>query len=294
MWVSSTLSEAVRGRVEAGGGPVPAADSEPAREPVRIVGAGPGAPDLITVRGQRFLKHADLVVWAGSLVNPELLALCPAGCIRLDSSRMTLAEIVDAMVEGWQAGKRVVRLHTGDPSLYGAIREQMDALAARGVPFEVVPGVSSLSAAAAALTCEYTVPGISQAVIIARAEGRTGVPEGQGLAQLAAHGATMAVFLSAALADQVSSQVMAGGMAADTPAAIVYRASWPDQRTVRCTVGTLGQAAREAGIDRQALLVIGQVVGTGVGYQPSRLYDASFTTGCRQAVGDGAAAEGGA
>lgn len=252
---------------------------------VHFVGAGPGDPDLITLRGARLLSQADLVVWAGSLVNPQVVSKhCRPGCELRDSARMTLEQVVDLMVDADRQGRSTVRLHTGDPSIFGAVREQMDALDRAGVPYDVTPGVSSMSAAAAALSCEYTLPGVSQSVVISRMQGRTPVPAGQELARMAAPGATMVVFLSAGMADKVQEELLRAGRDPDEDAAIVYRASWPDQRVVRCTVGTLARVAQESGIDRTALIVVGGAVAArGDGYRRSRLYDPSFTTGYRPA-----------
>lgn len=248
---------------------------------IHFVGAGPGAADLITVRGQRLLQQADAVIYAGSLVNPELLELCQPGCRILDSARMTLEEVMAAMLEESEQGHEVVRLHTGDPSLYGAIREQMDLLEQHGLDYDVTPGVSSFCAAAAALQAEYTLPGASQSVIITRMEGRTPVPEGEKLAGLAAHGASMVLFLSAGLLEAVSRELIAGGYSPSTPAAIVYKASWPQERVIRCTVGTLSQAAQEAGITKTALITVGGFLGQG--YERSKLYDPGFSHGFREA-----------
>ena len=204
---------------------------------IHFVGAGPGAPDLITVRGARLMAQADLVIYAGSLVNPDLLDLCKPGATVLNSAHMTLEEVVAAMLEAEAAGRVTVRLHTGDPSLYGAIREQMDLLRAGGAEFDVTPGVSSFCAAAAALRAEYTLPDVSQSVIITRMEGRTPVPEGEGLAGLASHGCTLVLFLSAGLLEAAQEELLGGAYTADTPAAIVYKATWPEERVYRCSCG---------------------------------------------------------
>ena len=252
---------------------------------IHIVGAGPGAPDLITVRGARLLGAADVVIYAGSLVNPELLELCKEDCEVYDSAGMTLEEVLEVMCACEARGKTCVRLHTGDPSLYGAIREQMDALDERGVAYDVVPGVSSLCGAAAALRAEYTLPGVSQSLIVTRMEGRTSVPERERLRELAAHGATMVLFLSTGLLEEAQQELLAGGYAADTPAAIVYKASWPDEAVYRCSVGTLAATAREHGVMRTALIVVGDVLeGT---YERSKLYDPQFAHGYRLARGQG-------
>jgi precorrin-4/cobalt-precorrin-4 C11-methyltransferase len=250
---------------------------------VHFVGAGPGAPDLITLRGARLLREADVVVWAGSLVNPQLLEGCPAGCELHDSARMTLEEVFAVMRDAALAGRRVVRLHTGDPSIYGAIREQMDLLDAAGIPYDVTPGVSSMSGAAAALRCEYTLPGVTQSLVVTREAGRTPTPDRESLSSLAAHGTSMVVFLSAGLARRVQGDLVDSGRDPDEPAAIVYKATWPDERVVRCTVGTLAESAEGAGIDRLALIVVGDAVAPHAGHDRSRLYDPSFPTGYREA-----------
>lgn len=248
---------------------------------IHFVGAGPGAVDLISVRGARLLAEADVVVYAGSLVNPELLTYCKPTCVAHDSAHMTLAQIVEVMRVAEERGQACVRLHTGDPALFGAIGEQMAELDRLGISYEVVPGVSSLFGAAAALGCEYTLPGVSQSLIVTRAEGRTAVPERERLRSLASHGCTMALFLSAGLLEQVQGELVAGGYDPDTPAALVYKASWPDEAVYRCTVGTLAACAAEHGVCKTALVVVGDVLaGRG---EPSRLYDAGFSHGYRTA-----------
>ncbi len=249
--------------------------------PVVFVGAGPGDPELITVRGMRVLEAADVVLWAGSLVPEAVLAWVREGAVIIDSAGLSLDEQVAAMVAGYRDGARVVRLHTGDPSLFGATAEQWERLAEEGVPYEVVPGVSSLFAAAAALPVELTVPGVSQTVIICRAAGRTPVPEGQDLASLASHRATMAVFLSAGMGDRVAADLGAH-YPADTPVAIVQRASWPEQRVVRATVGTLEGALADSGIDRTAMILVGPALAGAEGRR-SHLYDPAFAHGYRDA-----------
>lgn len=243
---------------------------------VYFVGAGPGAPDLITVRGQQLLQKAQLVIYAGSLVNPELLKNCPTDCVILNSASMTLDQVI-AAIEGAR-GQLVVRLHTGDPSIYGAIREQMDRLRACAIPFVVVPGVSAFSGAAAALEAELTLPGVSQSVILTRMAGRTQVPAGEELEKLAAHRATMALYLSAAQTREVCRALMDGGYPKDTPAAIVYKATWPDEKIVRGTLETLPERAR--GIDKTALIVVGNVLSGE--YELSKLYDPAFSHGFRE------------
>lgn len=247
---------------------------------VHFVGAGPGAPDLITLRGAALLKEADVVIYAGSLVNPALLENCRPGCEIFNSALMTLEEVLAVMERAEADGKTTVRLHTGDPALYGAIREQLDALRERGIAFDVTPGVSSLFGAAAALGAEYTLPGVSQSLIVTRLAGRTAVPEGEALRALARHGASMAVFLSSGMLDAVQAELLAGGCAPDTPAALVCRATWPDERCVRCTVGTLAAAGAAAGIAKTALILVGGFLDAP--YEKSRLYDPSFTTGFRE------------
>ena len=247
---------------------------------VHFVGAGPGAADLITLRGAALLKAADVVIYAGSLVNPELLQYCRPDCELHNSATMTLDEVLAVMLDAEAAGKTTVRLHTGDPSLYGAIREQLDALAEKGVAYDMTPGVSSLFGAAAALGAEFTLPGVSQSLIVTRLADRTDVPERESLRELARHGASMAIFLSAGLLDGVQSELMAGGLPADTPAAIVYKATWPEEKTVRCTVGTLAEAGEASGIRKTALVLVGGFLDAP--YEKSRLYDPSFTTEYRK------------
>ena len=247
---------------------------------VKIIGAGPGAKDLITVRGMRALQEADVIIYAGSLVNEELLEYAKKECEIYNSAYMNLDEVIDVIVKAEQAGKKVVRLHTGDPSIYGAIREQIEVLATHGIQCEICPGVSSFLAAAAALNCEYTVPEVSQTVILTRMEGRTPVPEKEKLASLAAHGATMVIFLSIGLIDKVQTALLQGAYTPDTPAAVVYKASWPEEKIVRCTVGSLAESTRAAGITKTALIVVGDFLGTQ--YERSKLYDPAFTTEFRK------------
>ena len=248
---------------------------------VHFVGAGPGAPDLITLRGAELLKEADVVIYAGSLVNPALLENCRADCTIYNSAEMTLPAVLSVMEEAERDGKTTVRLHTGDPSLYGAIREQTDALKKSGIPFDITPGVSSLFGAAAALGAEFTLPGVSQSLIVTRLAGRTPVPEGEALRELAAHGTSMALFLSAGLLERVQRELLAGGCAQDTPAALVYKATWPEEKVVRCTVGTLALSGDAAGIRNTALVFVGGFLDGP--YEQSRLYDPAFTTGFREA-----------
>ena len=248
---------------------------------IHFVGAGPGAADLITVRGLRLLEQADLVVFAGSLVSPELLRACKPGARTLDSKSMTLDEITDAMIESQRRGEECVRLQTGDVALFGALAEQTAALDAAGVAWEVVPGVSSLFAASAALGRPYTAPGVSQTLVVTRAAGRTPTGEAERLARIARAGTTLAILLSATLVDEVGAELAEAGLAPDTPAAIVMRATWPDEEVWRCTVDTLAACAREHGVRRQAIIVVGRVLEQAP--VPSRLYDPTFTHGFRQA-----------
>ena len=251
---------------------------------IYFVGAGSGAPDLITVRGARLLSEADVIVYAGSLVNPALLDYKKDGCEVYNSAKMTLEEVIAVMAPAAKAGKTVVRLHTGDPCVYGAHREQMDELDRLGLAYEVCPGVSSFCGAAAALKAEYTLPNVSQSVILTRMEGRTPVPEKEQIEAFAAHGATMVIFLSIGLAAKVQEALLAGGAyTADTPAAVVYKATWPEQRVVRCTVGSLAESTKAAGITKTALIVVGDFLGTR--YERSKLYDPAFATEYRPATG---------
>lgn len=248
---------------------------------VHFVGAGPGAPDLITLRGAELLKQADVIIYAGSLVNPALLELARKDCEIHNSAKMTLEQVIDVMKRAEAAGRTTVRLHTGDPCVYGAIREQMDALDELGIPYDDVPGVSSFCGAAAALRAEYTLPGVSQSVIITRLAGRTPVPEAESLASMASHGASMAVFLSSGMLGRVQEELLKGAYTENTPAALVYKATWPEEKTVRCTVGTLAQAGEAHGISKTALVLVGNFLDSP--YEKSKLYDPSFTTEFREA-----------
>ena len=250
---------------------------------VDFVGAGCGVADLITLRGKELIEKADVIIYAGSLVNPELLGYAKPGCKIYNSAVMHLDEVIEVMKTAEAAGKDTVRLHTGDPSLYGAIREQMDRLDELEIPYRVTPGVSSFCGAAAALRAEYTLPDVSQTVILTRMAGRTPVPESESIESLAAHNATMVVFLSAGMTEELSGRLMRGGYSGDTPAAIVYKASWSDEKVVRCTVATLGEAARENGITKTALITVGGFLGDVHGL--SKLYDKNFETGFRKAEG---------
>ena len=250
---------------------------------VHFIGAGPGAPDLITVRGQRYLKEADVIIYAGSLVNKGLLEYAKEGCEVYNSAYMTLEEVIEVMIKSEKEDKMTVRLHTGDPCLYGAIREQMDILDEKGIMYDYCPGVSAFCGAASALNLEYTLPDISQSVIITRMEGRTPVPSKESIQSFAAHQATMVVFLSTGMLEELSRRLIEGGYTADTPAAIVYKATWPEQKTFVCTVGTLAKTAAENNITKTALMIIGDTVAAAH-YDRSKLYDPEFTTEFREAV----------
>ncbi|EJU27854.1 precorrin-4 C(11)-methyltransferase [Selenomonas sp. CM52] len=248
---------------------------------VYIVGAGAGDPELITVKGQKLLQKADVIIYAGSLVNPALLDFAKEGAEIHDSASMTLPEVIETIEKAVAKDLMVVRLHTGDPSIYGAIQEQMDALKKKGIDFEVVPGVSSFLATAAALKQEYTLPGISQTVIITRNEGRTPVPEREKLRSLAAHQATMCIFLSITMLADVVKELIEGGYAPDTPIAIVQRASWPEQKIVRATLETIVAEIADKGIDRTAMIVVSRCLGAD--YELSRLYAPEFSHMFREA-----------
>ncbi len=249
---------------------------------VHFVGAGSGAVDLITIRGKKRLDEADVVIYAGSLVNPELLQSCKKECEIYNSAMMTLEEVLVVIEQSEKAGKDTVRLHTGDPCLYGAIREQMDALDQREIAYDVCPGVSSFCGAAAALKTEYTLPNVSQSVVITRMEGRTPVPEMEKIEQWAKHQATMVIFLSMGLLPELEKALQKGGYAADTPVAIVYKATWPEEKVFHCTVDTIAETAKKNKITKTALIVVGKVLN-GV-YDRSKLYDPFFSTEYRKGL----------
>lgn len=249
---------------------------------IHFVGAGSGAPDLITIRGKKYLEEADVIIYAGSLVNPQLLDYAKEGCQIYNSAKMTLEEVLDVMYEAEEKGLTTVRLHTGDPCLYGAIREQMDVLDEKGISYDSCPGVSSFCGAASALDLEYTLPDVSQSVIITRMAGRTPVPEKESIESFAAHQATMVIFLSTGMLEELSKRLIEGGYQEDTPAAIVYKATWEDEKTAVCTVGTLAETARKENITKTALMIIGDVV-THSHYNRSELYNPAFTTEFRKA-----------
>lgn len=249
---------------------------------IHFVGAGPGAPDLITLRGSKLLSEAGMIIYAGSLVNPELLKLAPKGCEIYNSASMTLDEVIEKMTSAHFRGLDVVRLHTGDPSIYGAIREQIDRLKKLNIPYDITPGVSSFCAAAAAAEAEYTLPSISQTLIITRMEGRTPVPPKEKLALLAAHQASMALFLSSGLMEKTCAALIEGGYPSDTPAVVVYKASWPEQKILRGTIATIAAMAEKEGIHNTALILVGRFLGDK--YELSKLYDAGFSHGFRKAT----------
>lgn len=249
---------------------------------VHFVGAGPGACDLITVRGMNRIKEADVIIYAGSLVNPELLSYAKADCEIYNSAHMTLEDVVSVMREAEAAGKGTVRLHTGDPSVYGAIREQMDLLDEYGMTYDVCPGVSAVFGAAASLACEYTLPDVTQTLILTRAEGKTPVPEKENLRSLAAHRASLVLYLSSGLARKVRQELLLGGYAEDTPVAVVYKATWPEEKIIRTTLAKLPEDMEAAGITKTALIIVSSALGSV--YEKSRLYDAAFATEYRGAT----------
>ena len=248
---------------------------------VHFVGAGCGAVDLITVRGAKLLGEADVVIYAGSLVNPELLNYTKAGCEIHDSARLTLEKVIEIIRAAEAQGKTTVRLHTGDSSIYGAVREQFDELEKFGIAYDVCPGVSAFCGAAASLREEYTLPDVSQTVIITRMEGRTPVPEREKIRSLAAHGSTMVLFLSTGLLEGLQAELIAGGYAPETPVAIVYKASWPEERQFRCRLCDLARTAKENNVTKTALILVGGFLGDR--YERSKLYDPSFSTEFREA-----------
>ena len=249
---------------------------------VYFVGAGTGAVDLITVRGMRLLEKADVIIYAGSLVNPELLQYANKDCEIHDSAKMTLEEVLIVMQKAEAEGKITVRLHTGEPSIYGAVREQMDEMDRLGISYESCPGVSACFGAAASLNLEYTLPGISQSLIITRMEGRTKVQEKESIESFAAHQASMAIYLSTGMLKELSERLVAGGYRKETPTALVYKATWPEEEAYICTIETLYDTAKEHGITKTALVLVGEII-THQNYKKSRLYAADFSTEFRQA-----------
>ena len=249
---------------------------------VHFVGAGSGAVDLVTVRGARLLGEADVVIYAGSLVNPDLLSYTKEGCEIHDSAKMTLEQVIEVIKKAEAEGKVTVRLHTGDSSIYGAVREQFDELLGLGIEYDVCPGVSSFCGAAASLKTEYTLPNVSQTVIITRTAGRTPVPERESIRALAAHQSTMVLFLSTSLTERLQADLLAGGYPGNTPVAVVYKATWPEERIFRCTVETLHQTVTENGLTKTSLIVVGNCMGDQ--YLRSLLYHPGFTTEYREAT----------
>ena len=249
---------------------------------VHFVGAGSGAVDLITIRGAKLLGEADVVIYAGSLVNPELLNYCKEDCEIHDSAKMTLEQVIEVIKAAEKAGKTTVRLHTGDSSIFGAVREQFDELIGLGIEYDVCPGVSSFCGAASSLKTEYTLPDVSQTVIITRTAGRTPVPERQSIASLAAHQATMVLFLSTSLTEKLQAELLAGGYHGETPVAVVYKATWPEEKIFRCTVDTLHKTVTENGLTKTSLIIVGNCMGDK--YLRSLLYHPGFTTEFREAT----------
>lgn len=249
---------------------------------INFVGAGPGAADLITVRGKKLLEEADIIIYAGSLVNPELLNYVKRECEIHNSASMTLEQVIEVMKTGYRLNKKIVRLHTGDPSIYGAIREQFDLLDELDIPYQVTPGVSSAFGAAAVLCAEYTLPDVTQTVILTRMEGRTPVPSKEEISLLASHQATMVIFLSTGMLQELSERLIKGGYSEDTPAAIVYKATWPEQKIVRTTVGKLSEAAEKENITKTALITVGGFLGDN--YDRSKLYAPNYSHEFRDAT----------
>ena len=247
---------------------------------VHFVGAGPGAEDLITLRGMKLIEKADVIIYAGSLVNPGLLKYAKKEAEIHNSAYMTLEEVIDVIKKAEEKGLDTVRLHTGDPSIYGAIREQMDILKEKDIDFEICPGVSSFCGAAASLKIEYTLPEVSQSVIITREEGRTPVPEKEKLSLLASHQATMVLFLSSGMAEKVRKSLITGGYDKNTPVAVVYKATWDDEKIINTTVDDMSVDMEKEGINKTALIIVGNVLGNT--YERSKLYDPYFTTEFRK------------
>jgi len=249
---------------------------------VYFVGAGSGAKDLITVRGMRLIQEADVLVYAGSLVNPELLEYAKKECEIYDSALLTLEEIIEIIKDAEEKNKTTVRLHTGEPSLYGAVREQMNELDALSIKYESCPGVSACFGAASSLNMEFTLPNISQTLIITRMEGKTKVPKEESIESLAKHQASMAIYLSTGLLEELSKRLINGGYKEDTPAAIVYKATWPDEKVFICTVSTLNETAKKNNISKTAVILVGDAINKN-GFDKSRLYAADFSTEFRKA-----------
>ncbi|MDR9756051.1 MAG: precorrin-4 C(11)-methyltransferase [Thermacetogeniaceae bacterium] len=249
---------------------------------ISFVGAGPGDVDLITVKGRRLLEEADVVIYAGSLVSKEHLTFCKKGCVFYNSASMTLEEIIEVMEREALKGKNIVRLHTGDPSIYGAIKEQMDLLEQKGLEYEVVPGVSSFTASCAAIKSEFTLPGVSQTVIITRLEGRTPVPSSESLELLASHKTSMAIFLSVGSMEKAVDKLKQGYGRSDVPVAVVYKATWEDQKIIRGTLDDIAQKVKDNGIKNFAMILVGDFIDGD--YERSKLYDSTFAHGFRGAA----------
>ena len=247
---------------------------------ISFIGAGPGDPELLTIKGKKLIDGADVIVYAGSLVNPAVLKDAKPTAEIYNSATMNLDEVIDVMSKAEKEGKKVVRVHTGDPAVYGAHREQMDRLDKLRITYEVIPGVSSVFASAAALKKEFTLPSVSQTVILTRMEGRTPMPPGEKLEDLAKHHATMAIFLSIGFLDKMTEQLIKGGYTLDTPVAVVYKASWPDQKIIIGTLKDIEKKVKDAGITKTALTLVGDFLGDE--YELSKLYDPEFTTEFRQ------------
>lgn len=251
---------------------------------ISFIGAGPGDPELLTIKGKKLIDGADVIIYAGSLVNPAVLSGAKKSARIYNSAEMNLDEVIEVMKDAESKNLKTVRVHTGDPSIYGAIREQIDRLDKLGIESEVIPGVSSAFATAAALKKEYTLPNVSQTVIFTRMEGRTPMPEGEKLEDLARHHATMVIFLSIGFLDKMTEQLVAGGYSEDTPAAVVYKASWPEQKIVTGSLKNIAGKVKEAGITKTALTVVGDFLGDE--YSLSKLYDKAFTTEFRKGVSE--------
>lgn len=252
---------------------------------VHFVGAGSGAPDLITVRGMKLLEDADVVIYAGSLINTELLSYCTEGAELHDSAKMTLEQVISVMQEASDKGLDIVRLHSGDPSVYGAIREQIDELCKLDIEYDITPGVTAAMAAAASLGIEYTLPDVSQSFIITRMGGRTPVPESEKIEDYVKSGASVAVYLSTGMIRELTDRLIQSGIPGDIPAAFVYKCSWVDEKRYAGTLAELADAAADEGISSTAVILIGRAIGQGgdrIPYDRSRLYDPDFTTGFRK------------
>jgi len=249
---------------------------------VYFIGAGPGDPELLTIKGKRIIEQADVIIYADSLIHPGVCSFARNGAEIHRSASLTLDQITELILSAVKAGKTVARLQSGDPSIYGAIAEQMEELKAHGIDYELIPGVSSLFAAAASLKTELTMPDISQTVIITRMEGRTPVPEAESLRSLAAHQATLAVFLSIGMIERVVTELIDGGYPAETPIAVVHRASWEDETMIRTTLKEATDRVSALGIKKQALILVGGVLDPGKKGSRSRLYSKNFGHGYRK------------